>query len=705
MEETKREINCILNRNMVILEDIWKRLGIPENKVQDRRCDCVNHLRFLVENMVKEESATEKRISDNIRANEQISEILQEKLGTLSEQEEILIKQAPSGAMSETILVKNKRLEDTIKVLEKLKVKRIQKTTQLIDECRNLSREVSSIPHELTFVKFGDRIPTILEIDNLLNSSNDLKKEKDKRLQEFGEIRPRVAKWMTELGISPDDTFEINLLVEPDDAFIVTNENMDRLRQLEKNTKNSRDEREKEILDIKSKVTQMWDLMEISVEERVKIENEANGLKQKNLAILYAELDKLKELRRDSLQNLTEKTLNELHNIRRQARLLAPDLEIFVNQPVSEESLDLITNTLEETKILLQSRQPILEKVYSWRDTVNELKAFAIKAKDPSRLRNRGGNLLNEEKKRKLLEKSLPKITAAMMKDIAMWEENNGEFLIDGITVDEFRKGVTEEKENEQTQEQQKKKRKLETEMKYGSSNPHRAKKSRTDIKIILSKDDDDTATSSQNGSTLGEVKLTAWGSMRYSPNKPPVAPKTTTSKDSKVKKMTKVGVAIKQYTSKVLKTNISCRKSSATTDNLLEPSTSGTFANRKMRRRSKSLSCMVQDNAAQHSKLSAYKPGSRLPLPSATNPSKMFTPKRRHESTRIATGGFQISSRAEQSTLSMLSETIESRPSCMDQSVSARFSTVSQHDFDRELLGDRPRNARSSIIPSRKVR
>lgn len=61
------------------------------------------------------------------------------------------------------------------------------------------------------------------------------------------------------------------------------------------------------------------------------------------------------------------------------------------------------------------------------------------RANDPERLHNRGGQLLIEEKERKLIQKKLPKLEEQINDLIRIYEAENGEpFTINGMSCDQF---------------------------------------------------------------------------------------------------------------------------------------------------------------------------------------------------------------------------------------------------------------------------
>lgn len=243
---------------------------------------------------------------------------------------------------------------------------------------------------------------------------------------------------------------------------------MKKLAEVDEGVSCWKESRAKEHAELKRKVKELWDLTEVPESQRSGIEEKSKGLNKQAVDILENEWNRLKQIRKNSLKELVEKKSKELHDIQTTSKVtLTMPVLIGPDEQVAEEQLDSVTSELEMAKSLLKQRRPVLDLFEEWQTKLDRLEVLEEKAKDPSRLKNRGGNLLAEEKERRVLGKRLPKLMVGLCTVVGSWEkENQTEFLLMGVTVDEFTKRILDEYEwkKEQEQHNRQRKRKMETE-------------------------------------------------------------------------------------------------------------------------------------------------------------------------------------------------------------------------------------------------
>ena len=135
-----------------------------------------------------------------------------------------------------------------------------------------------------------------------------------------------------------------------------------------------------------------------------------------NVKDIESLLDKLEKIKLEKLDEIIEKTEKEVMKLSEKAFL--SDLEIlkFNKQTLKPMQFDDLKekklNTLEiRVKFLtefINTNQEIFDLVNKWRVSFEELKEIEDRQKDPNRLKsNRGGALLEEAKKRRIIDKRL----------------------------------------------------------------------------------------------------------------------------------------------------------------------------------------------------------------------------------------------------------------------------------------------------------
>ncbi|ETE73321.1 Protein regulator of cytokinesis 1, partial [Ophiophagus hannah] len=139
---------------------------------------------------------------------------------------------------------------------------------------------------------------------------------------------------------------------------------------------------------------------------------------------------------------LTKKYLEDLQQLIHEVGLLV--FLIYIDN-FSEELLHYHDEELFKVKMLYEEDKCLYDTVHKWEAILDRFIEFEKKSTDPSRLLNRGGNLLKDERERSKTQKQLSKVkcqdsvsTASLIclgeelkKNVENWEkEHNSNFLI-----------------------------------------------------------------------------------------------------------------------------------------------------------------------------------------------------------------------------------------------------------------------------------
>jgi len=96
------------------------------------------------------------------------------------------------------------------------------------------------------------------------------------------------------------------------------------------------------------------------------------------------------------------------------AWVLCSIFAMFV-ETYSEQLLLEHETELEKVKTFYENNKDMLIKIEKRRELWNKMVAFDEKENDPNRFRNRGGNLLAEEKEKKRVVSQLPKVGSLLL--------------------------------------------------------------------------------------------------------------------------------------------------------------------------------------------------------------------------------------------------------------------------------------------------
>ncbi|XP_077119671.1 protein regulator of cytokinesis 1 isoform X8 [Ranitomeya variabilis] len=463
-EAIAAESVACLNSALARLRDIWEEIGIPEDQRLQRTDTVKRHINILLTQMIKEEESLKDRLQKSI-------DVCRKELNDLCE--ELHLPPFEEDEES-TILQVEKDLRTRVEVMLKQKQERMQELKQLKQRDQSLC-DILCTP---SYFVEGHRVPSLDELDQFRRHLSALSAEKDLREAEFVKTKKHIIVCMEELDHLPDTSFERDVVCEEEEAFCLSKENLEALHQLLFQLEEQIQQNKSLCEELRAKITELWERLQISEEEREAFSVHMTGSKGKTIKALQDEVDRLQELKLQNIKNVIEVIRAELSSYwdkcfysNEQRQAFAP----FYDEDYSEELLCLHDAEIEHIKQYYETHKEMFEGVQKWEENWRLFLEFDKKTTDPNRFTNRGGNLLKEEKQRAKLQKMLPKLEEELKGRIAAWEEEQGkEFFMNGKKfmdyVSEQWNQLHIEKEREKQERLMKKSRQLEEEMYYGSA-------------------------------------------------------------------------------------------------------------------------------------------------------------------------------------------------------------------------------------------
>jgi len=201
-----------------------------------------------------------------------------------------------------------------------------------------------------------------------------------------------------------------------------------------------KEDRERKIREYGKKINILWDKLQVPTEEREEFfESASLTLGPTAIKSCKKELDRLELLFKESLKVLIEDArtrLTELWDklhVSKEERL---NFCAFTSEAYTEALLKAHEEIIEKNEKLLSSLEPILQLIQK-REAFLKLKAnFEKNTSDPKRLLSKGrdpGQLLREEKERKIFENKLPLIEEEIVRRLSDWEKaSNKVFTYEG---------------------------------------------------------------------------------------------------------------------------------------------------------------------------------------------------------------------------------------------------------------------------------
>uniref|UniRef100_A0A6Q2XH82 Protein regulator of cytokinesis 1b n=1 Tax=Esox lucius TaxID=8010 RepID=A0A6Q2XH82_ESOLU len=450
-----------LNKALCQLKDIWEEIGIPEDQRLQRTNVVKNHIKGLLDMMIAEEESLRTRLLKSIEA-------CRKQLDTLCLELQLHPFEEERGI---TMLQQEKDIRTHVEVLVKERSQRMQQLKALTERDQDLCDILCSEAYSLN----PSTVPSLEQLDDF---RQHIARQTERRHAEFVSIKRQIVLCMEDLDQLPETSFEKDIVCEDEDAFCLSNDNISSLKLLLAQLEGRKAENEAVCEAHREQIQELWDRLQVPLEERELLSEHMVASKKQNLDALEAERRRLVELKLLNIRNVIEAIRAEIAVFwekcffsRDQRQAFAP----YFSEDFTEELLEQHDAEILRLKQHFQDHQELFEGVHRWEESWRLFIELEKKATDPTRFTNRGGNLLKEEKQRAELHKSLPKLEKKLKAQIDVWEQEQArEFLVNGQKFLQFVEEQWElhriEKENEKLERQLKKNKQIEEDMLYGTT-------------------------------------------------------------------------------------------------------------------------------------------------------------------------------------------------------------------------------------------
>ncbi|XP_063201966.1 protein regulator of cytokinesis 1 isoform X3 [Chroicocephalus ridibundus] len=456
-------VSC-LNQAMAVLQDIWDEIGIPEKQQLERTEAVKKHIESLLDMMISEEKNLKEYLLNSIA-------VCRKELDTLHRE----LQLAPFEVEEQgTILQMEKDLRARVQVLLKQKRDRKQELESLQERDRDLCDILCAAPFRID----SNAVPSLEDLDRYRRHLASLSTEKEQRQEQFVSTKQQIILLMEELDRSPDTSFEQDVVCKDDEAFCLSEDNIAALQNLLQQLEAQRSQNEAACTELRSRITLLWERLQVPVEERESSAVHMTGSSTKTRKALQLEVDYLEELKLQNMKSVIQAIREELADYWDKCfygQKQREDFSPYYDEDYTETLLELHDAEVKKMKSHYETHKDLFVAVQKWEENWKLFLELERKATDPSRYTNRGGNLLKEEKQRAKLLKTLSKLQEQLESRVQAWEqEQEGPFLVKGQQFMEFVREQWQlyhlEKEKEKQERQLKKSRQIEAEMMYGST-------------------------------------------------------------------------------------------------------------------------------------------------------------------------------------------------------------------------------------------
>ncbi|KAF9191309.1 hypothetical protein BGZ51_007487 [Haplosporangium sp. Z 767] len=284
-----------------------------------------------------------------------------------------------------------------------------------------------------------------------------------------------------ELGLTPQDAFEREVIASEHDQVPISDETIRRLEMKQTMLEDERSKRERLVKDHLAEITRLWDKLRIEDDDREEFVASHVGLDMDNIRAYKSELNRLEELKSQKLEEFILEERDNLYELWDKLYYSLDQRESFA--PVFDNNFtdeNLAIHEAEVARLLaeVEENEHILNAIEKYRRMLDDFREFEITAMDAQRLFHRDpGRLLREEKFRNRMAREFPKAESELEEALYQWQQSKGRpFLVYGEeyinTMKLHAQQAREGKENEKLWREHRKHLSLQRDLRYGSQNP-----------------------------------------------------------------------------------------------------------------------------------------------------------------------------------------------------------------------------------------
>lgn len=314
---------------------------------------------------------------------------------------------------------------------EKLRQRHVQIEKFLKDQ-QSLCIELGELPRAL----HADPLPSEAEMNAFADHLDKLRDLKFTRLEEIIALREDVKKLMRMLEITIYDEHDQHLVNS--DNLKPNRGNIQKLKDLVELFEGQFNQMRYQIEDMRKRLLQLWRYLDVPEDHQRKFEK-YKDITQTTYDKLHFEVARCEQIKKENIRVFIERVraeIEEYWNICLKSpseRLRFPSIteNIF-----NEDVLELHELELRDLKAFYEANEPLFKLIEERHDLWSQMEILQNKEADPKRYANRGGQLLKEEKERKMINIKLPKIEARIVEMADLFEENyKRPFTIKGVDI------------------------------------------------------------------------------------------------------------------------------------------------------------------------------------------------------------------------------------------------------------------------------
>lgn len=282
----------------------------------------------------------------------------------------------------------------------------------------------------------SDPLPSEMDMQNFRNYLEAIKEERYSRYAKILQVREEIKQLMARLEITSLNQYDNDLVscceMKP------TGHNIEKLEHLHEVFVSQFNKMKLQIEDMRKRLEKLWKYLEIPESHQRKF-LKYTGVTQTTYDELLQEVKRCEQIKKDNIRIFIEKVRMEIEEY--WEKCLKSDAErlrfpSYTTNTFNEDVLELHEDELRDLKTFYENNEVIFSLIHERQELWNQMELLQNKEADPKRYNNRGGQLLKEEKERKMITVKMPLIEKKLSELVEKYEiENNRQFTMRGVPI------------------------------------------------------------------------------------------------------------------------------------------------------------------------------------------------------------------------------------------------------------------------------
>ncbi|XP_046735023.1 protein regulator of cytokinesis 1-like [Diprion similis] len=424
-EPVAQKISDSIRDFMGKVANIWDEIGSPLETKEIHLKQVFEHFEDLQSAMLAEMEERRALLA------KEVDQLMNE---AITLQKDLQIEVKVDGYENLSLYEIRTKIDHHLQRLRSVKQQRLNSTEELLKKELDICKALGSEP-----IGMMAKIPSETELKSFKLYVDKIEAEKTRMEETFKDAQSGIIAIMDELRLTPENSFESQVYNRGN--FIYNTVNIAKLRDFYDNLKKKLFNAKQEAAEKREQLKDLWKYLEDPTENCQEFLDRHKGYSLVTLKAFDDEIKRCKQKRSENVAKYVVNLRSQIEALWNQCQIGDEERRAFkplIYQTFTEDLLILHELEVETLRKYYEDNRAIFELLEERDNMWQQIENLEQRANDPNRYQNRGGQLLAEEKERKVIQKKLPKIEKELEGLLEDYQSKNGKpFTTHGVPLAE----------------------------------------------------------------------------------------------------------------------------------------------------------------------------------------------------------------------------------------------------------------------------